>query len=138
MKKLSKAFYTIATVLQFALLLGIYVVNYFTRKKMGMARFVSAKNYVWENTYPIEKIQYISIIILVILTILAMLFYIKRRSKNNKKIRNVNILMVVLVSIYSVFNLLYSTYDYRAFYFMGSMLGAATFIQIIKSFLIKD
>ena len=44
MKKMNKVFYIIATILQVLLLVGIYAVNYFTRKKMGMLRYVIYKN----------------------------------------------------------------------------------------------
>ena len=38
MKKMNKVFYAIATILQIILLVGTYVVNYFTQKRMGMMR----------------------------------------------------------------------------------------------------
>ena len=49
-------------------------------------------------------------------------------------ILNMNIIMVILILIYSGFNLLYSTEDFRAFYFMSVMLAVVTFIQIVKIF----
>lgn len=134
MKKINKVFYIIATVLQVLLLLGTYVVNYFTRKKMGMLRYVVYKNSNWENTYPVEKLQYISILVFIILMILILGFYIKRKSKLNKIILNINITMIILTSIYTGFTLLYSTEDFRAFYFISLMIGLATFIQITKTF----
>ncbi len=69
MKKLSKGFYIIVSILQLLLLIGMYVVNYFTRKKMGMLRFVIYKNSTWESSYPIAQIQYLVIALLVILMI---------------------------------------------------------------------
>ena len=135
MKKMNKVFYVIAAILQIILLAGIYVVNYFTQKKMGMIRYVIYKNGVFEKSYPIEKLQYISIIVFIILMILVLGFYIKRKSKLNKSVLNMNIVMIVLTSAYAGFTLLYSTEDFRAFYFMSLMLGVATLIQIIKTFL---
>ena len=135
MKKMNKVFYAIATILQIILLVGIYVVNYFTQKRMGMMRYVIYKNGIFEKSYPIEKLQYLGIIVFIILMILVLGFYIKRKSKLNKSVLNMNIVMVVLTSIYVGFTLLYSTEDFRAFYFMSLMLGVATLIQIIKTFL---
>ena len=135
MKKMNKVFYIIATILQVLLLVGIYVVNYFTRKKMGMLRYVIYKNGIFEEAYPIQQLQYISILVFIILMILTLVFYIKKKSKLNRSILNMNIVMVILTSIYTGFTLLYSTKDFRAFYFMSLMLGLATFIQIIKTFL---
>lgn len=135
MKKMNKVFYIIATILQVLLLVGIYVVNYFTRKKMGMLRYVIYKNGIFEEAYPIQQLQYISILVFIILMILTLVFYIKKKSKLNRSILNMNIVMVILTSIYTGFTLLYSTEDFRSFYFMSLMLGLATFIQIIKTFL---
>ena len=135
MKKMNKVFYAIATILQIILLVGIYVVNYFTQKRMGMMRYVIYKNGIFEKSYPIEKLQYLGIIVFIILMILVLGFYIKRKSKLNKSVLNMNIVMVVLTSIYVGFTLLYSTEDFRAFYFMSLMLGVATLIQTIKTFL---
>lgn len=134
MKKLNKVFYIVVSILQVLLLAGTYVVNYFTRKKMGMLRFVIYKNNNWENSYPIAQIQSLIIILFIVLMILTLVLYLKRKSQLNKNVLRANIVMVVLVSIYSGFNLLYSTEDFRAFYFMSAMLAVATFLQIAKTF----
>lgn len=120
--------------LQVLLLVGTYVVNYFTRKRMGMLRFVIYKNINWEQSYPIEQLQYLAIIIFAVLMILVLAIYLKRKSQLSKNILNMNIIMVILILIYSGFNLLYSTEDFRAFYFMSVMLAVVTFIQIVKIF----
>lgn len=134
MKKLNKVFYIVVSILQVLLLAGTYVVNYFTRKKMGMLRFVIYKNNKWENSYPIAQIQSLIIILFIVLMILTLVLYLKRKSQLNKNVLRANIVMIVLVSIYSGFNLLYSTEDFRAFYFMSVMLAVATFLQIAKTF----
>ena len=136
MKRLNKIFYIILTMLQVLLLVGTYVVNYFTRKRMGMLRFVIYKNINWEQSYPIEQLQYLAIIIFAVLMILVLAIYLKRKSQLSKNILNMNIIMVILILIYSGFNLLYSTEDFRAFYFMSVMLAVVTFIQIVKIFFI--
>ena len=134
MKRLNKIFYIILTMLQVLLLVGTYVVNYFTRKRMGMLRFVIYKNINWEQSYPIEQLQYLAIIIFAVLMILVLAIYLKRKSQLSKNILNMIIIMVILILIYSGFNLLYSTEDFRAFYFMSVMLAVVTFIQIVKIF----
>lgn len=134
MKKLNKVFYIVVSILQVLLLAGTYVVNYFTRKKMGMLRFVIYKNNKWENSYPIAQIQSLIIILFIVLMILTLVLYLKRKSQLNKNVLRANIVMVVIVSIYSGFNLLYSTEEFRAFYFMSGMLAVATFLQIAKTF----
>ena len=135
MKTANKIFYIVATLLEVSLLIGAYVVNYFTHKKMGMLRHVVYKNSFWEDKYPIVQIEYISIVLLVILMILVFTLYAKRKAKLKNSVLIMNIAMVVLVVFYTGFTLLYSTEELRAFYYMSLMLGVATFIQVIKSFI---
>ncbi|WP_027702982.1 hypothetical protein [Metaclostridioides mangenotii] len=135
MKTANKIFYIVATLLEVSLLIGAYVVNYFTHKKMGMLRHVVYKNNFWEDKYPIVQIEYISIVLLVILMILVFTLYAKRKAKLKNSVLIMNIAMVLLVVFYTGFTLLYSTEELRAFYYMSLMLGVATFIQVIKSFI---
>ncbi|WP_455537962.1 hypothetical protein [Terrisporobacter sp.] len=134
MKILNKIFYTVSTVVEVLLILGIFIINYFTRTKMGMSRHVFARSFLWENSYNIPKLQHMSIILIAIIAILILIFFIKRKAKLKKIAFIENIIMIILVIIYSGFTLLYSTYDYKAFYYICLMLFVATIIQIIKSF----
>ena len=101
---------------------------------MGMMRYIIYKNGIFEDTYPIQQLQYLSIIAIIILTILVLIFYLKRKVKISKKLDSTNTVMLVLTFIYVGFNLLYSTEDFRAFYFMSLMFGVSALIQIIKVF----
>ena len=134
MRTMNKVFYAIATILQIILLIGVYTVNYFTRRRMGMMRYIIYKNGIFEDTYPIQQLQYLSIIAIIILTILVLIFYLKRKVKISKKLDSTNTVMLVLTFIYVGFNLLYSTENFRAFYFMSLMFGVSALIQIIKVF----
>ncbi len=135
MEKLKKIFYILTTILEILLLIGAYMVNYFTHKKMGMLRHVVHKNYVWENKYPIETIQYISIIALIILMLLVLILYIKRKAKLKKIVTTMSITMVIFVLFFTGFILIYSAEEIRAFYYMSFMIGLMTLIQIIKTFI---
>ena len=133
MKKSNKVFSIITTVLQILLLVGAYLVNYFTHKKMGMLRYIVYKNNLLENKYPIMKLQYITMIIFAIIVIIILALYIKRKSKLNKYALSMNIFMVILFAVYVSFTLLNSKETLRAYYYIGFMLEVTVFIQIIKS-----
>ena len=135
MEKIKKIFYVLTTILEILLLIGAYMVNYFTQKKMGMLRHVVHKNYVWEDKYPIQTIQYIAIISLVILMLLVLILYMKRKAKLKKIVTTMSITMVILVLFFTGFILIYSAEEIRAFYYMSFMLGLMTLIQIIKTFI---
>ena len=79
MQKAKKICYVVTTILECLLLIGAYMVNYFTQSKMGMLRHVIHKNYVWEEKYPIANIinaTIIAFIILISLDISLLLIFI--------------------------------------------------------------
>lgn len=135
MEKTKKILYILTTILEVLLLIGAYMFNYFTKKKMGMSRHVISKNYVWENTYPMTNIQYAIITALIILMILVLILYIKRKNNLKKIVTIMSITMVILVLLFTGFILIYSTEKIRAFYYIGSIFGLITLIQIIKTFI---
>ncbi|CEI73047.1 Hypothetical protein FRIFI_1513 [Romboutsia hominis] len=135
MEKIKKIFYVLTTTLEILLLVGAYMVNYFTHKKMGMLRHVVHKNYVWEDKYPIQTIQYIAIIALITLMLLVLILYMKRKVRLKKIVTTMSITMVILVLFFIGFILIYSAEEIRAFYYISVMLGLMTLIQIIKTFI---
>ena len=135
MKKAKKFFYILTTILEVLFLIGAYMVNYFTHKKMGMLRHVIHKNYVWEEKYPITNIQYASIIVLIILMLLVLILYMKKKSILKKIVAIMNITMVIFVLFFTGFVLAYSAEEIRAFYYISFMLFVVTLIQIIKTFI---
>nr|WP_312984572.1 hypothetical protein [Clostridioides sp.] len=134
MRKVNKLFYLIATLIEVLLLIGVYVVNYFTITKMGMLRHVMHKNSVWEDKYPIVVLLYITVIVLVVLMISVLVLYNKKKEKLKNTVLPMNIFMVVLGFFYIGFILLYSTEKLNAYYYMSFMLGVAALIQTIKTF----
>lgn len=135
MKITEKIFYTIITILQVCMLIGAYMVNYFTHKKMGMLRHIVHKNYVWENTYPIETIKYTVIISLIVLMIGVLILYLKRKTNLNKIVTVMAVVMIICVLSFTGFTLTYSAEEMRAFYYVSTILGIMTLVQIIKTFI---
>ncbi|GAA0706624.1 hypothetical protein GCM10008904_15400 [Paraclostridium ghonii] len=130
-----KIFYILTTILQLLMLVGAYMVNYFTHAKMGMLRHVVHKNYVWEQKYPIATIKYAAILSLVILMLIVLILYLKRKPRLEKIVTIMSITMIVFVLIFSTFTLIYSSEEVRAFYYISSILGVIALIQIIKTFI---
>lgn len=130
-----KIFYILTNILQLLMLVGAYMVNYFTHTKMGMLRHVVHKNYVWEQKYPIATIKYVAIISIVILMLIVLILYLKRKPMLEKVVTVMSITMIVFVLIFSAFTLIYSSEEVRAFYYISSILGVIALIQIIKTFI---
>ncbi|MCU9810110.1 hypothetical protein LEQ06_19395 [Paraclostridium sp. AKS46] len=79
MGKAKKIFYVLVTILEALMLVGAYLVNYFTHAKMGMLRHVVHKNYIWEQEYPIQTIKYVAILALAVLMLIVLVMYLKRK-----------------------------------------------------------
>lgn len=130
-----KIFYVLVTIVEALMLVGAYLVNYFTHAKMGMLRHVVHKNYIWEQKYPIQTIKYVSILALVILMIIVLVMYFKKKYMLKKIVTIMSITMVLFVIAFAIFVLMYSSEEIRAFYYMSAIFGAVTLIQIIKTFI---
>ncbi|HSQ87473.1 hypothetical protein [Romboutsia sp.] len=135
MEKAKKILYIMTTILEVLMLIGAYMINYFTHKKMGMLRHVIHKNYIWEEKYPITNIQYAAILALILLMLVVLMLYIKRKPKLKKIVTIMNITMVIFVISFIGFTLIYSTEEIRAFYYISLILGLVTLTQIIKTFI---
>lgn len=130
-----KIFYVLVTIVEALMLVGAYLVNYFTHAKMGMLRHVVHKNYIWEQKYPIQTIKYGSILALVILMLIVLVMYFKKKYMLKKIVTIMSITMVLFVIAFAIFVLMYSSEEIRAFYYMSAIFGAVTLIQIIKTFI---
>ncbi len=114
-------------------LAGAYIVQYFTRKKMGMARYVIYKNQGWERSFPIETLKYTSILVLTALTLLILAALVIRRGQKERLEIAMHAAMVMLTALYGIYTYIGSTKTMRAYYFISLMLGAAALLQIIKT-----
>ena len=135
MKKAKKICYVVTTILECLLLIGAYMVNYFTQSKMGMLRHVIHKNYVWEEKYPIANIINTTIITFIILMLIVLILYMKRRIILKNIVTIMVITMIIFVLSFVGFMLMYSAEEIRAFYYMSFIFGIAVLIQIIKTFI---
>lgn len=127
---MKKIFYIFFTAIQLLLYIGAYIFEYFTKKKMGMARHVSYLNGKLEEKMPIQMILYIAFIIVIILLLVFIFNYLK--TKNNKKIVLL-IFSVITTLIFGVILFLGSLETLRAYYFLNILIGISGLIQVIKA-----
>lgn len=128
---MKKVIYWIVNLLEIAFLVGAYLVNYFTPRKMGMARFVVYENMMIEQNYTnMQSIKMIAVGVVILLAIITILIYFV-----NKK--NVNITMIVvtivITFIYTWFTVRNSKDTYTAFYLISPLIGCAALLQILKT-----
>jgi len=87
--------YFIMTFAEILFLAGAYLIQYFTRKKMGMARYVIYKSQVWERTFPMETLKYTSVSVLTALTLLLLTALVIRRRQKGRLEVAMHVAMVI-------------------------------------------
>lgn len=130
MKKLG---YVLMVLLEAAALAGAYIINYFTNKKMGMARWVIYKNRGWERDYPMDTLKMAVMAVLILLTILVFLFFLKRKREAGKLLISMNVVMILLTLLYVSYTVISSRETMRAYYFLSLLFGIAAAVQILKT-----
>lgn len=119
-------------ILEFILVAAANIINYFTHKKIGMARHMVYMNQKWlaVNNFEIYKISGI----VLLLTIVAVIFFIFIKNiKSYNTIVKINFSVLVLFLIYYLFFSITNSADgFRAFYLMYYIYTAAIFFMIIN------
>lgn len=130
-----KAAYISVTILEGLGLAGAWAVQYFTRRKMGMARFVVYKNRAWESRYPMELLADGAALGMVLFTGALLFCFLRRRRNLTKALWVMNGGMVLLTSVYAAFTWMNSTDGFRAYYFISAALGAVSLVQCAKTWI---
>ena len=130
---MKKAIYIVTCVLEALLLIGSYVIDFFTGRKMGMARYVIYKNQGWEEAYPMDSLQKAAMAAVVILALVIILFFIKRRKTLPRVVYAMNLVMLALLVLYLGFTIGNSAETLRSYYFVGVLLAITVLIQEIKT-----
>ena len=76
---MKKAAYISVTILEILCLAGAWAVQYFTRRKMGMARYVVYKNRGWEARYPMELLANGAALLMAVLAAALLLYFLRQR-----------------------------------------------------------
>lgn len=130
MKKIG---YTVASLLEIILYAGAYVFNYFTRRKMGMSRYVVFLNRKIEEAVPIQSIMYAGAVVTVILLIIEFAIYMKKRENLGKLSKMMNIVSVITTVLYVYHILMNNVGTMRAYYVLSVFYLAAGIIQLVKT-----
>lgn len=131
---IKKILYISATLLEVLGLLGAYMVQYFTRRRMGMARYVVYKNQGWEAKYPMELLARGAALAAAVLAVSLAVFFFKGYRKSGKMLWFMNAASILLTAVYVGFTWMKSADGFRAYYFISGILAAVSLIQMIKTF----
>lgn len=125
----------ILSFLQLIILAIVFLVQYFSTRKMGMMRHVVYTNQKWEANYPIATNELVAIaVVAIIALIVGIKLFVKLKSENKDAIwMKIFALQMVVAIIYIGFSLIYSTEQIRSYYYINIGLLLTVFLQTMKS-----
>ena len=125
----------ILSFLQLIILAIVFLVQYFSTRKMGMMRHVVYTNQKWEANYPIATYELGAIaVVAIIALIVGIKLFVKLKSENKDAIwMKIFALQMVVSIIHIGFSLIYSTEQIRSYYYINIGLLLTVFFQTMKS-----
>lgn len=133
MKKIVMIIFDILTL---ALLTSGYIIQYFTKRKLGMMRWINFHTYKYQEMLPLELLKYVAVSVIILLTVFIICRFMKKR-KAAKMIDKITITVMAVVTLFDFgFALFSSLESVRAYYFIMPLLSVAALMQIIKNFVV--
>ena len=125
----------ILSFLQLIILAIVFLVQYFSTRKMGMMRHVVYTNQKWEVNYPIATYELGAIAVVgIIALIVGIKLFVKLKLENKDAIwMKIFALQMAVSIIYIGFSLIYSTEQIRSYYYINVGLLLTVFLQTMKS-----
>ena len=123
-------------ILTLALLASGYIIQYFTKRKLGMMRWINFHTYKYQEMLPLELLKYVAVSVIILLTVFIICRFMKKR-KAAKMIDRITITVMAVVTLFDFgFALFSSLESVRAYYFIMPLLSVAALMQIIKNFVV--
>lgn len=130
MKKIVMIIFDILTL---ALLASGYIIQYFTKRKLGMMRWINFHTYKYQEMLPLELLKYVAVSVIILLTVFIICRFMKKR-KAAKMIDKITITVMAVVTLFDFgFTLFSSLESVRAYYFIMPLLSVAALMQIMKN-----
>lgn len=130
---MKKLVYILLDLLTVVFMIGAYAVQYFTRKKLGMLRWVNYQNMQIQKNAVYGILKYITVVVAIIFIVMIIAGYRKKKAM----MRKLDLVMIVIMSLLGIFYLgitvLKSIEVLPAYYFLMPLVGAAVLMQIIRN-----
>ena len=130
---MKRLLYIILDLLTVAFLVGAYVIQYFTKRKLGMLRSMNYQNMQFQQHTSYGILKYITVIAALILVVLIIFGYRKKKEKMGILNLVMIIIMVVLTIVYLGITAFLSTESLTSYYLVMPLTGAAVLMQIIRN-----
>jgi len=130
---MKKVLYVLLDLLTIAFLVGGYVIQYFTKKKLGMLRWVNYKQSKIQESMPADVLKYAAVIVVLILTVMIVRSFMEKRTRLGRMDAVMVAVLVVLAVVYLGFTLFVTSETVRSYYLVMPMIGAASLMQVIRN-----
>ena len=122
-------------ILEFIFVAAANIINYFTHKRIGMARHMVYMNQKWLAISNFEVYKMLSFILVFVFTAILIYSFVRIR-KNTKFITKINLGVLVVFFVYFIyFSTVNSIKGMRAFYLMCYIYLAALLLMLINAFI---
>ena len=122
-------------ILEFILVAAANIINYFTHKRIGMARHMVYMNQKWLAINNFEIYKILSFVLVFVFTAILIFSFVRIR-KNTKLITKINLGILVVFAVYFIyFAAVNSVKGMRAFYLMYYIYLAALLLMFINAFI---
>ena len=129
--------YTIISIFQLVFAYGIHLLNYFTKKKLGMNRWVVYHNMQINKILIVGILRYVFLLATIITTIKILKTYIKKI--NDSKLLKIDIFILLIINIIlAIITLFFNTSSQKLNYYYIIILLLIYVLQAIKIFLSGD
>lgn len=107
--------------------------QYFTKRKLGMVRWVNFQERKIQEAIPVDVVKYAAVIVVLLLTIMVVRGFMKKRKSIGKIDTVMMAVLGILVLVYLGFTLFLTIEVTRVYFLILPMVGAAALLQVIRS-----
>lgn len=129
---MKKVLFILLDLLSIAFLIGGYVIQYFTKRKLGMVRWVNYHERKAQEALPVDVLKYAAVIVVLLLTIIILRSFMKKKAKLGMLNAVMMAVLVVLAVVYLGCTLFITIEVTPAYFLILPMIGAAVLLQIIR------
>lgn len=130
---MKRILFALLDLLTIAFLAGGYVMQYFTKRKLGMVRWVNFQERKIQEAIPVDVVKYAAVIVVLLLTIMVVRGFMKKRKSIGKIDTVMMAVLGILVLVYLGFTLFLTIEVTRVYFLILPMVGAAALLQVIRS-----
>lgn len=129
--------YTIISIFQLVFAYGIHLLNYFTKKKLGMNRWVVYHNMQISKFFIVDVLKYVFLAITIYTTIKLLKANLRRIKQSNLLKLDIAILLIIN-AILAIIMIFFNTASQKLNYYYIIILLLIYVLQVIKISLMGD